>query len=293
MKSMTGHGRGERAGNGFKITVELGSVNRRQGEVSIHLPREIEALEPRIRNVINPQVARGRLTVRVTLASAGEAAARRMRLNLPLARAYVRELRRLGKELHLPGDVSLESLARAPGVLQADDETEDAAHYWPVLEAALEQALRALLRMREREGAHLAADLRRQIRAMQQAVGRIQKRAPQVLVRYRESLRERIAGAGLGMPGLDDERLLREIVYFTDRSDISEELSRLRSHFGQFDDCLTSVEPVGRTLDFLAQEIHREVNTIGSKANDAVISREVVRLKVETERFREQAQNVE
>jgi uncharacterized protein (TIGR00255 family) len=293
MKSMTGHGRGERAGDGYKITVELGSVNRRQGEVAIHLPREMEALEAQIRNVINPLVARGRLTVRVTLESAGGLAARQMRLNMPLARAYVRELKRLAKELRLPGDVTLETLARAPGVLQADGQCDDAEHYWPVLEAALGQALQALLRMRDREGAHLAADLRRRIRAMQQAVRRIEKRAPHVLVRYREGLRERIAGAGLPTPGLDDERLLREIVYFTDRSDISEELSRLQSHFVQFDDCLKLTEPVGRTLDFLAQEMHREVNTIGSKANDSVISREVVLLKAETEKFREQAQNVE
>jgi uncharacterized protein (TIGR00255 family) len=293
MKSMTGHGRGESAGDGYKITVELGSVNRRQGELTIHLPRELDALEAQVRNVINPQVARGRLTVRVTLESAGELAARRMRLNLALARAYVRELRRLGQELKLPGEISLETVARAPGVLQGDIENGDAEHYWPVLETALRKALEAFLQMRRREGTHLAADLKRRVRLMEQSVRRIQKRAPQVLVRYRDGLRERIAGAGLPMPGVDDERLLREIVYFTDRSDISEELSRLRSHFKQFEDCLKSAEPVGRTLDFLAQEMHREVNTIGSKANDNGISREVVQLKAETEKFREQAQNVE
>jgi uncharacterized protein (TIGR00255 family) len=293
MKSMTGHGRGERAGDGYKITVELGSVNRRQGDVTVHLPRELEALEPRVRNVINPLVARGRLTVRVTLEAATDLTAKRMRLNLPLARAYARELKRLGRDLRLSGEVSLDTLARAPGVLQADGGGGDAEHYWSVLEEALRQGLEALLKTRSREGEHLAADLQRRVRAMERAVAKIEKRAPQVLVRYREGLRERIAAAGLGMPGVDDERLLREIVYFTDRSDISEELSRLRSHFVQFEDCLKASEPVGRTLDFLAQEMHREVNTIGSKANDSVISREVVRLKAETEKFREQAQNVE
>ena len=111
--------------------------------------------------------------------------------------------------------------------------------------------------------------------------------------RYREQLRERIKNAGLEMPGVDDERLLKEIVYFADRSDISEELTRLQSHFQQFDDCVKSQEPVGRTLDFLAQEMNREVNTIGSKANDSLISREVVTLKAELEKFREQVQNVE
>jgi uncharacterized protein (TIGR00255 family) len=125
------------------------------------------------------------------------------------------------------------------------------------------------------------------------SVERVQKQAPEVVKRYQEQLRERIKNAGLEMPDLDDERMSKEIVYFADRSDISEELTRLQSHFQQFDDCLKSKEPVGRTLDFLAQEMNREVNTIGSKANDSLISREVVSLKAELEKFREQVQNVE
>jgi uncharacterized protein (TIGR00255 family) len=293
MNSMTGHGRGARAGKGYKITVEVGSVNRRQGEMAIHLPREFEALEARMREVVQSRVARGRLTVKVTFESRGDLAIRGMRLNLPLARAYATELRRLGRDLRLEGDVTLDTLARAPGVLQTDGTGADVEPYWPALEASLCQALDAMSHMRAREGAHLAADLRRRMRAMRQAVARVQQRVPQVLARYRETLRDRIASAGLERPGLEDDRLLREIVYFTDRSDISEELSRLRSHFGQFEDCLKSMEPVGRTLDFLAQEMNREINTIGSKANDSEISREVVRLKTELEKFREQAQNVE
>src|SRR5262249_16748275 len=129
--------------------------------------------------------------------------------------------------------------------------------------------------------------------AMRKSANRIQKHAPQVARRYREQLLERIQSAGLEAPGVDDDRLLKEVVYFADRSDISEELTRLQSHFQQFEDCPRSREPVGRTLDFLAQEMNREVNTIGSKANDSLISREVVTLKAELERFREQAQNVE
>jgi uncharacterized protein (TIGR00255 family) len=147
--------------------------------------------------------------------------------------------------------------------------------------------------MREREGAHLRRDLCRRVRALRKSVGRIRREAPKAVVRYREALRERIASAGVELPGVEDERLLREVVYFADRSDITEELTRLESHFKQFDDCLATTEPVGRTLDFLAQEMNREVNTIGSKANDSAISREVVQLKSELEKFREQAQNVE
>jgi len=128
---------------------------------------------------------------------------------------------------------------------------------------------------------------------MRKSATQIQKHAPEVQKRYREQLIQRVKSAGLETPGLDDERLVKEIIYFADRSDISEELTRLQSHFQQYNDCLDSREPVGRTLDFLAQEMNREVNTIGSKANDSLISRAVVTLKAELEKFREQAQNVE
>src|SRR6201995_1026706 len=128
---------------------------------------------------------------------------------------------------------------------------------------------------------------------MRKSTSEVQKRAPEVQKRYREQLIQRVKNAGVEAPGIDDHRLLKEVVYFADRSDISEELTRLQSHFQQFDDCLKTKEPVGRTLDFLAQEMNREINTIGSKANDSLISREVVILKAELEKFREQAQNVE
>ena len=147
--------------------------------------------------------------------------------------------------------------------------------------------------MRQREGQHLAQDLAKRITLMRKASLRIQKQAPDVARRYRQQLLDRIKEAGLEAPGPDDDRLLKEVVYYADRSDISEELTRLTSHFKQFDDCVRSAEPVGRTLDFLAQEMNREINTIGSKANDSIISREVVMLKAELEKFREQAQNVE
>jgi uncharacterized protein (TIGR00255 family) len=147
--------------------------------------------------------------------------------------------------------------------------------------------------MREREGAHLAKDLSARIAIMQKSVAQVRKQAPLTAENYRQQLLDRIKSAGLAHIAPDDERLLKEIVLFADRSDISEELARLQSHFTQFADCCKSKEPVGRTLDFLAQEMNREINTVGSKANDAVISREVVILKAELEKFREQAQNVE
>jgi uncharacterized protein (TIGR00255 family) len=293
MKSMTGYGRGECAQDGFKITVELSSVNRKQTEISVNLPRELEVLEAQIRDEINRRVARGRLTVQVILHAADGRWTGRVRLNSALAKAYARELQRLAKELKISGPITLDQLVRAPGVLQTDEPMADTADYWPAVEKALHRGLEMLVKMRIREGAHLGKDLTARMAAMRKCVARIQKQAPKVAERYREQLRERIRQAGLGLLDFNDERLVKEVVFFADRSDISEELTRVQSHFQQYDDCLKSAEPVGRTLDFLAQEINREINTMGSKANDSVISREIVTLKAELEKFREQAQNVE
>jgi uncharacterized protein (TIGR00255 family) len=281
MKSMTGYGRGECARDGFKITAELSAVNRRQSEISVNLPRELEMLEAQVRDAINAAVARGRVTARIGVHAAEGKLSARMHINVPLAQAYAAELGRLAKKLKLDGPVSLDQILRAPGVFQSDEELVEAEKVWPLVEKAVKHALAALVKMREREGHHLARDLAARIGLMRAAVGVIQTQAPQTAENYLEAIAP------------DDERLLKEIALFADRSDISEELTRLHSHFQQFDDCGKSKEPVGRTLDFLAQEMNREINTIGSKANDAVISRQVVILKAELEKFREQAQNVE
>ncbi len=290
---MTGYGRGDCSQDGFKITVELSSVNRKQSEISINLPREMEMLEAQIRDTINRHIARGRLTVRVSLhAGAGNLSAR-MHLNAPLAKAYARELGKLAKELKLSGGVTLDQIVRAPGVFQTDEEIAETEDFWPAVEKALNKALATLVKMRVREGEHLAKDLAERIGIMRRAVKTVQQNAAQVADHYREQLIARIKSAGLDTPVADDDRLIKEVVYFADRSDITEELTRLQSHFQQFDDSLKSKEPVGRTLDFLAQEMNREINTVGSKANDSLISREVVTLKTELEKFREQAMNVE
>lgn len=290
---MTGYGRGDGAQTGHQVTVEVSSVNRKQTEIAVYLPRELEPLEPRVRDEVNRCIARGRLTIRVNLRRNDDADVGALRLNVPLAKAYARELMRLAKELNLKDRVSLEALVRAPGVLQSDDMAADAQAFWPAVRTALLKALGALVRMREREGAHLEADLTRRIALMRKAVTLVQRRAPAVLRRYKAQLQERIRSSGFELPAADDERLLKELVYFADRSDITEELTRLGSHFKQFDDCLGAKEPVGRTLDFLAQEMNRELDTIGSKANDSLISRKVVSLKTELKKFREQVQNVE
>ncbi len=290
---MTGYGWGECSRNGLKITVELSSVNRKQSEISINLPRELEVLEAQVRDEINRRIARGRLTARVTLHSGEGQETAQVRINRTLALAFSRELRQLARHLHLKEDLSLDLLLRAPGVLQSDSPVGDAVTFLPAVNKALQQALAMLLKMRAREGAHLKKDLGDRVAALRKAVACVRKQAPLVQQRYREQLTERIQNAGLEDLQLDEERLLKEVIFFADRSDISEELSRLQSHFQQFDDCLKSTDPIGRTLDFLAQEMNREINTIGSKANDSLVSRQVVILKTELEKFREQAQNVE
>jgi uncharacterized protein (TIGR00255 family) len=292
MKSMTGYGRGESSQQGFKITVEVSSVNRKQTEIALNLPRDLEVLEAQIRDEINRRVARGRITVRLSV-HAAKGAAGQMRLNTALAKVYAKELRALAKSLHLPDDVTLDMLARAPGVLQADEEIQEAEALWPGTAKALKTALDMMLKMREREGAWLGKDLKARVAHMRAGVARVQSRAPQVAEHYRTQLLSRIKSAGLETAAIEEDRLIKEVFYFADRADISEELTRLQSHFQQFDDCAKSGEPIGRTLDFLAQEINREINTIGSKANDSLISREVVILKAELEKFREQVQNVE
>jgi len=271
----------------------LSSVNRKQAEVSVAMPHELELLEAPLRDVIHRAVARGRVNVRVSLHAADGNASARQHIDVTLAKAYTAELVKLAKQLKLSGEVTLDQVLRAPGVFQTDEQLAKSEDLWPAVEKALIQGLAALVKMREREGAHLAKDLALRISIMQKAVAQIQKQAPITAENYRRNLLERVKSAGLENIAPDDERLLKEIVLFADRSDITEELTRLQSHFAQFADCGKSNEPVGRTLDFLAQEMNREINTIGSKANDAVISREVVTLKAELERFREQAQNVE
>lgn len=290
---MTGYGRGEATRDGVKVTVEVSSVNRKQGEVQVSLPRELEALEPRVREAIHQQVARGRLSARVTVQPVASNGAGYLRVNAALASNYASELRRLAKTLDLSGGLTLDALLRLPGVIGPEALEASTEALWPLIERALAQALTQLVKARAREGAHLARDLRSRIATMRRLTHQIRRRAPQVARDYRRNLLARIQSLGIETVSADDERVLKEVVFFADRADITEELTRLESHFGQFDDCAKSGEAVGRMLDFLAQEMGREVNTIGSKANDATISRAVVSLKAELEKFREQAQNIE
>lgn len=289
---MTGYGRGQSAWDGAKFSVELQSVNRKQSDVTVGLPREFAELEPRVRETINAQISRGRLNVVVAFHANGAHAAPKLALDAPLARTYYRAMVDLHKELKTAGEISIETVLRAPGVLRMVEEAVPVDAAWPHLETALNEALADLVKMREREGKHLAKDLIGRLKLVRQSLRKIRQLHPNVVKKHRQTLHERITRAGVDIAA-DDERLVREVIFFADKSDVSEELIRLDSHLAQFAHTLRKTEPVGRTLDFITQEIYREFNTLGSKANDAEISQLVVTCKAEMEKIREQIQNIE
>lgn len=288
---MTGYGRGENAQNGNKFCVELNSVNRKQSDIVITLPRELTELESRVRDVVNAEVSRGRLNVVVTWQRRA-VGIQKATLDTDLARTYFRAMLELQKELGAGGELSIETVLRVPGVLRMPEEEISIQELWPQLEQALKEALSDLVTMRVREGKHLAKDLIKRLKEVRESVRKIRQVQPSVLKRYRQNLQERIERAGLELP-VDDERLVKEVVFFADKSDISEELTRLDSHLAQFAHHLRKTEPIGRTLEFMVQEIARELNTLGAKANDVDISQLVVACKADMEKIREQIQNIE
>jgi uncharacterized protein (TIGR00255 family) len=288
---MTGYGRGETDHNGIKFSVELNSVNRKQSDIVINLPRDLAALEPQIRQTINENILRGRTNVVVSYHN-GSSGLRKLALDNELARSYRDAMRALQKDLDAPGEITIGAILQAPGVMRAPEEAIDSNAAWPAVERALRVALTELIKMREREGKHLAKDLIRRLKAMRRQIKEIRGLHPEVVKKYRAALLERLQKAGLPIL-VDDERLVKEITFFADRADVSEELTRVESHLAQFAHHLRRHEPVGRTLEFITQEIFRELNTLGAKANDAAISQRVVACKAELEKIREQIQNLE
>ena len=288
---MTGYGRGEADVRGAKFSVELNSVNRKQSDIAINLPRDLAELEPRIRQAINENISRGRTNVIVSFHS-GANGARQLALDIELARSYHDAMRALQKELNAPGEITINAILQAPGVMRAPEQAVSAEEAWPAVDRALRAALADLIKMREREGKHLAKDLIHRLKAIRKNLKDVRGLHPDVVKRFRIALIDRIQKAGLPIP-TEDERLLKEVSFFADRSDVSEELTRLESHLAQFAHHLRRTEPVGRTLEFITQEMFRELNTLGAKANDAAISQRVVATKAELEKIREQVQNLE
>jgi uncharacterized protein (TIGR00255 family) len=292
LRSMTGFGWGRALHRGLAVEVELSAVNRKQFDVHVTLPRTLLALESRVYDLIHRRVSRGAVTGMVKVSVSGQARQRSISVDMDAARACVRELRRAARALRLPDDLTALSLVSLPEVIQYEKLPEDTDRVWPVLRRALREALGQLAAMREREGAALEADLVRRFAALHRQGDRVKALAPRTAERYRRALRKRLEDAGIELSG-SEPALLREIALFADRCEITEELVRLDSHFRQVSRLFASREPVGRSLDFLCQEMLREVNTIGSKANDAAVSRHVIQFKAGLETIREQVQNLE
>jgi uncharacterized protein (TIGR00255 family) len=289
---MTGYGRAEFRSAEFSVAVEISSVNRKQSDIVVSLPREYSVLEIEVRKIAGENVSRGRVQVQVKVDDSNSGRHAKLAVDVDLAKQYAAALRKLGKELKLGGELTLADLLRAPGIFSTGEDANQATDRWPAIKEAVQKALATFEKSREREGSHLKKDLEQRVRQIRAILKAIVAEAPEVTKYYRENLRRRLADAGLPLP-LDDERLLKEIAVYADRCDISEETSRLSGHLDEFGRLLKSSEPQGRAMDFLTQEMNRELNTTGSKGNSTVIAHLVVAGKTEVERVREQVQNVE
>jgi uncharacterized protein (TIGR00255 family) len=291
MRSMTGFGRGEATVDQWKINVELSGVNRKQIDVSVNLPSALVELEGDVRRTVTESISRGRISVRVNLEHTGNRAAE-LAFDEELARQYIEAAKTLSALGEIETRLTAADLFRAPGLFRLEDSEVDASDLRDTLLEAVGDGLSRLSEMQTQEGEHLRADLIARLNAIEEEARQIAELSPKVPATHRENLIKRLHESGLEVD-LDDDRVLKEIGLFADRCDISEELTRISSHLAQFRTYLESDEPVGRPLDFLCQEFNRELNTIGSKANDANIAQGIVRSKTELEKIREQVQNVQ
>jgi uncharacterized protein (TIGR00255 family) len=290
IRSMTGFGAGRGAVNGEEIDVEIRSVNHKFCEVKVRVPRELSALELEAAKVVKDRLARGGVEVTIRRASGSGGLA--PRVDVALAEAYARAFGEIQARLGLPGAVTLSDILRSDGVVRLDERQIDVDAARAALGEGLSRALEALVAMRGREGEALSRDLESRLTTVEELVARVAEQAPRVVEAYRTRLAERVAELARGV-STDPTRLAQEVALFADRTDVAEEVTRLRSHVAQARALLASGEPAGRKLDFVVQEMHREANTIGSKSQSADLSGVVVSLKAEIERMREQVQNVE
>ncbi|MCB1229898.1 MAG: YicC family protein [Verrucomicrobiae bacterium] len=288
---MTGFGQGEATDETWTVSVELTGVNRKQTDIAINLPGRLVDLEPDVRRRISERISRGRVNARVAAERRG-AGAGRLQVDEALAREYVEAARRVSQTTGADMRIAAADLFRAPGVFRMEETEADPESLRGLVEKAVDGALAKLIHMQEEEGRHLRSDLEARLNSIADHIEAVRVQAPDVVSIYRKNLFTRLENAGLELD-LNDDRILREIGLFAERCDISEELTRIDSHLRQFRRYFESGEAAGRPLDFLCQELNREFNTIGSKANDAGIAQRIVNAKTELEKIREQVQNVQ
>ncbi|MBE0597184.1 MAG: YicC family protein [Desulfuromonadales bacterium] len=291
LKSMTGYGKGQETAEGLTLTVEIRSVNHRYSDITIKVPRFLMALESELKKKVAERLRRGKIDVFVNQESSASAGGVPV-LNLPLMTAYVAVLEEMRRHSGLRGEIPISLLAGQRDVILLREEEVSEGALRPCLDAALSQALAAAEKMRLAEGEALQNDMQGRLVVIEELLAQIELRAPQISREWQGKLTERLARLG-GEMAVDPQRIAQEIAIFADRCDITEEVVRFRSHLQQFRALLEAAEPVGRQMDFLVQEINRETNTMGSKSNDADLTRLVVSLKAELEKVREQVQNIE
>jgi uncharacterized protein (TIGR00255 family) len=291
LKSMTGFGRADGETSLGKVFVECRSVNHRFCEISARLPKRLTPFEGRVKETVRSEVSRGKVDLSVKLDQTGEGKMQ-LAVDFPLTEQYLQALRSMKERFRLEGDVTLELLAGVKDLIILREEMEDVESFWPEILTILKQALRDMEGMKRSEGEALGKDLRQRLERIANQMEGIRTGFPSSLMAYQGRLRERLRVL-LADTDIDPLRFEQEIALLAERMDITEETVRAASHLAQFRSFVEGEEPVGRKMDFLLQEVNREVNTISSKVNDAEISRKVVEIKAELEKIREQVQNIE
>ncbi|HEY5867542.1 MAG TPA: YicC/YloC family endoribonuclease [Candidatus Tectomicrobia bacterium] len=291
MQSMTGYGRSEVCRAHLTLTVEARSVNHRYLDIALRYPRLYAPLEARMKQRVGAYFTRGRIDLTL-LFQESATTGRALSLDHALAQQYYEALQRLQASLGLPGTIDLSMITSLRDVFKVEEASADVEHDWDLIAEGLDAALQALHTMRQQEGETLSHDFHLRLQAMAQQLQAIRQRVPLVVVEYRQRLEQRVKDL-FAQFELDPNRVAQEAILFAERADITEELTRLEAHMQACTRLLSSSEAVGRKIEFLVQEMHREVNTIGSKSNDTTIAHSVVELKSELERMREQIQNIE
>lgn len=291
IKSMTGYGKSEQTIDSLNVTVEIKSVNHRYFEFSARVPREYGFLEEKLKKYCNSLITRGKVECYVSVEDLEE---REMEVNVneTLAAGYVKALKELSERFGLKDDISAVTLSRYTDVITLHKASEDEERIWNAVKTVAETAVSKFIEMRETEGSKLRGDILSRADYIIECVEFIEGRSPETVREYNEKLKQRMKEL-LGDAAVDEQRLLNEAAIYADKIAVDEETVRLRSHISQLREFMNSSEAIGRKLDFLVQEINREANTIGSKAQDVDIAKKVIAIKAEVEKIREQVQNIE
>jgi uncharacterized protein (TIGR00255 family) len=290
IKSMTGFGRGEASQDNITFSVDIKTVNHRYSDISIRLPRMVSPLEEKVRKYISSKLNRGKIDVYINYDSFGQDT--KVKLDTNLAAAYVDSLNILKQQFGIKDDISLSLITKFPDILKLDTEEQDLDFLWGIMYSAIEQAVESLVEMRGCEGERLRKDMVEKLDSINVTIDEIKVRTPDLVEVYKNKLYDKIKEMTKDIQ-LDENRLLTEVAIFADKSSIDEEIVRLKSHIEEFKKTLNVQGTIGKKLDFIVQEMNREVNTIGSKSSDLGVVNNVIAMKTEIEKIREQVQNIE